>query len=575
MGLLTPPTPPVDMSTWRSLPQMEKVRPLILRWAEYGAESPLVVIWFYVIKLAAYIVGGLAIAAATPGIGGFGDIETWWTEPIVWQKIVIFTWLIELVGLGGSSGPLTFKFLPPVIGFLHWLRPGTIRQPPWPTRVPLTSGDSRTVVDVVGMAGVIGLMISLLVADGTGPVPPGSSVGLLPHGEVIALLVLVLLMGLRDKVSFIAGRADIYLITTAIFLFPYDQMMIGFKLALVAIWVGAGISKLTHHFPAVVQVMTSNAPFRPRWFKRMFYRDFPTDLRPSRFAFLLAHAGTFVEIPLALVMLFAGGGVVSAVAVTIMVIFHLNIISHVPLAVPNEWNVYMLFGAVLLFWEYADVSVLDLRDPWLIVLLLLGVVAPLVLGNIRPDLVSFAVAMRYYAGNWPMSAWCFRGDAMDRISPHVVKASGLVAEQLTTIYDADQAELMTYRMRAFRSMHFQGRALNSLLPRALDDVDAYNIVDGELFAGPVNGWNMGDGHMHNWQLLASIQKRCNFAPGELVLVYVESQPIHRMQCRYRLIDAATGEIETGLVDVRDLIQRQPWDDSPLPLTILGATAPVH
>ena len=167
------------------------------------------------------------------------------------------------------------------------------------------------------------------------------------------------------------------------------------------------------------------------------YRDPVNDLRPSRFAFLFAHSGTFVEIVVPLVMLFSHGGTVSFVAVTIIVIFHLHIISNVPLAVPNEWNVYMLAAAIFLFWSHADVSVTDLSNPLLIALLAFGVMGPVVLGNLRPDLVSFVIAMRYYAGTWPASLWCFRGESWRRLSEDVTKASGLADEQLERVYGED------------------------------------------------------------------------------------------------------------------------------------------
>ena len=46
-------------------------------------------------------------------------------------------------------------------------------------------------------------------------------------------------------------------------------------------------------------------------------------------------------------------------------------------------------------------------------------------------------------------------------------------------------------------MHSHGRALNGLLPRAVDDVEAYDVREGELIAGVVLGYNFGDGHFHN------------------------------------------------------------------------------
>jgi len=69
-------------------------------------------------------------------------------------------------------------------------------------------------------------------------------------------------------------------------------------------------------------------------------------------------------------------------------------------------------------------------------------------------------------------------------------------------------------------------------------------------------------------LLESVQKRCNFAPGELVVVMIESQPWGRKDIAYRIVDAATGTIESGRVKVDDIIDRQPWDETPLPVEIL-------
>lgn len=567
MGLLKAPAPPVDVATWKHDPHIRKIRPLAVRWAEHGAETPSFIIWFYIVKLAAYVAGGLAIIAATPGIGGLGELTSWWHEPIVYQKIIIFTCLVELLGLGSSTGPLCFKFTVPFAAFAHWVRPGTLRQPPWPRVVPFTRGDSRAVVDVLLYLGAVAVMVTMLVRGGDGPPPPGAEVGLMSRDLVVAFIALMLVLGLRDKVMFIAARPEIYILPTALFLFPYEQMMIGLQIALVAIWLGAGLSKFSHHFPAVVSVMTSNAPARPKAVKRLLYRDFPHDLRPSKAAFVWAHAGTVVEIVAPFVLLFTGQGTLALLTVVLMVIFHLNILSHVPLAVPNEWNVFMIAGVVFLFWTHGDVAVTDINDPLMIALLVLTLVVPVVLGSVRPDLVSFALAMRYYAGNWPASLWCFKGDAIDRMSPNIKKAAPMVNEQLATMYDEQFSYITNFRFRAWRSMHPQGRALNGLLQRALADVDGYYVVDGELIGSALNGWNMGDGHMHNEQLLAAVQARCGFAPEELVVVMMESQPIHRASQDYRIVDAALGELEHGRVRVADVLDRQPWDENVLPVEV--------
>jgi len=54
------------------------------------------------------------------------------------------------------------------------------------------------------------------------------------------------------------------------------------------------------------------------------------------------------------------------------------------------------------------------------------------------------------------------------------------------------------------------------------------------------GWSFGDGHLHDERLLRSVQERCPFEPGELIHIFVESQPLHRQAVEYRITDAATG-----------------------------------
>ena len=81
-------------------------------------------------------------------------------------------------------------------------------------------------------------------------------------------------------------------------------------------------------------------------------------------------------------------------------------------------------------------------------------------------------------------------------------------------------------------------------------------LDGELIGSSFNGWNMGDGHMHNMQLLESVQKRCRFAPGELIVVMIESQPIHRKDVAYRIVDAALGTIGMGRINVEQWVFRR-------------------
>jgi hypothetical protein len=347
-----------------------------------------------------------------------------------------------------------------------------------------------------------------------------------------------------------------------------DQVVAA-KLVMVAIWWGAATSKLNRHFPYVVAAMMSNSPvWRRKEIKRKFHRDFPDDLRPSRISTLMAHAGTVVEFGAPLFLLLGDGGIVTKVAAVVMICFHLNIIVSVPMGVPLEWNVFMILGILTLFVAQAGAHPNDLVHPLPVIALMAVVVGTVVLGNLFPGKVSFLPAMRYYAGNWDTSLWCFRGAAIDKMDANLVKASLMPHQQLEKIYGAEQVALTMHLGYAFRACHTHGRALFTLVPRACGTGhEEYFVIDGEMVAGTALGWNFGDGHLHDEQLIDALQKRCHFEPGEVRVVLLQAQPFHKSTQAYRLVDAATGELERGYVEVKDLVSRQPTDhDVPVHVT---------
>src|SRR4029078_12795645 len=101
--------------------------------------------------------------------------------------------------------------------------------------------------------------------------------------------------------------------------------------------------------------------------------------------------------------------------------------------------------------------------------------------------------------NWATSQWLFRteGNPEAKLDDGLTKPAALVFDQLAGLYDPEMAEMMLTKGLAFRSMHSHGRALNGLLPRAVDDIEQYTAREGELLAGLAVGWNFGDGHFHN------------------------------------------------------------------------------
>ena len=554
MGLLDPAPPPFAVEEWKRLSHLERIKPLAQDWALNGFGTPVAVYFLYIVKILVYAGLGLLLVTATSDtVGGLGEIGDWWTQPVVFEKAVAWTMLWEVLGLGAGSLPLTLRFSPMIGGVLYWLRPGTTRLPPWPQRVPLTRGTTRTLLDVVLYAGLLAALLNLVLAGA-----PDAHLDPVAVGAALALLAA---LGLRDKVPFLAARAEVYGNLMIIFLFPVTNLVIAAQLVFVCIWWGAASSKLNRHFPFVVTVMISNTPWnKSRKAKSRLYTDHPENLLPSRVGQLSAHIGTVIEFTLPFLLLVTSGGVVGTIAVAGMILFHVHIFSTFPLAVPLEWNVFMIFGLLFLFGHYGDVPWSSLEDPLLLVILAVTCVGLPLLGNFRPDLVSFLPSMRYYAGNWATSQWLFRRDtgAEHRLDRDLVKAAPIVTEQLSRFYDPEMIEVLVYKGLAFRSMHSHGRALNGLALRAVDDVDAYDVREGELVAGVVLGYNFGDGHFHDHRLLEAVQERCRFAPGELRVVTLESQPAHVPRQRYRIYDAADGLVEEGWVDVREMVTRQPW-----------------
>ncbi len=573
MSFFAPAEPPFELEEWKGKPHLARIKPLVQDWGENGFGSPTAVYLLYALKLVIYAGGALLAISTTPGLGGIGDLGEWWTEPIVFQKFALWTLLWEILGLGAGSMPLSFRFVPPIGGPLYWLRPGTVRLPPWPDRVPFTRGTRRTWLDAGLYAGVLLAGLYLLFAAGAGSSPVGLSggnaadvvaipAGRLPTEGIALLLGLLALLGLRDKVSFLGARPEIYATMLAVGLFSPDQWIVAWQFTFLFIWWGAASSKLNRHFPFVVSVMISNAPLvGPKALKRRLWRDYPEDMRPSRLSAALAHFGTVQEFGWPLLLITVDNDVVRTIAIVGMILFHLNITSMFPLAVPLEWNVFMIFGLLFLFGHYGDVPLSTLDEPLLIGLIAIVCVGLPVLGNFRPDKISFLPSMRYYAGNWATTQWLFRkgSGAEAKLDTHIVKSAALVSEQVTRLYeDPELTNFLLNKGLAFRSMHSHGRALNALLPHAVEDVEAYDAREGELVSNVVNGWNFGDGHFHGRQLLEAVQERCGFAPGEVRVIELESEAAGSGRQRYRIHDAATGLLEEGSVAVADMVERQPW-----------------
>jgi Transmembrane protein of unknown function (DUF3556) len=577
MGLLTGNPPPVDPATLTRTPYRERIQTLTQHWVDYGAGLPKFIMLLYVAKMALFALGGVLVSTFTSDLNPLHP-AAWWNEPIVYQKLVIWIVLVEVLGIGGAWGPLTGHFRPMTGGIRYWARPNTVRLPPWAERVPLTRGDTRTKLDV-------GLYLALLAALAVALALPGAhdssltdavgpNKGLVSPASIIPIIALLVVLGLRDKTIFLAARGEQWLPALVFFaFFPFVDMIVAAKLLIVLVWFAAGISKLNRHFETVIPPMVSNTPWLPfKGVKRKHYANFPDDLRPSKGAKRLSHIGGAIgELIPPWILLFSHNPTVTAIAAIFMMCYHVFITSTFPLAVPLEWNLMFIYIIAFLFLGYPAYDGYGLADmdPVLLALTVVGLLFFPILGELRPDRVSFLPSLRQYSGNWATSMWAFAPGAEAKLDEHSGAPVPVQKRQLSEMYDPGTADVMLHQYLCWRAMHSQGRGLNSVMLKQLGpDLDVYDLREGELMCSAVLGWNFGDGHLHGETLIRAIQRRCRFAPGEFIVVYAESEPLGNGRQEYWVMDAAVGVVERGSWAVKDAVGEQPWlPNGPIPMQV--------
>jgi hypothetical protein len=239
--------------------------------------------------------------------------------------------------------------------------------------------------------------------------------------------------------------------------------------------------------------------------------------------------------------------------------FHGFIALNNPSGMPIEWNILMIYGGTFLFGVHPEASPLAvLQLPGLVAFFVIFLFAMQCFGNFVPARVSFLLSMRYYAGNWAYNIWLLRKGSTHKLAK-LTKAAGTMRQQLEKLLpDPTQVEMALSLSLAHRFMHLEGRPLLEALPRAIDDIDDYEWIDGEVFAGMVLGWNFGDGHLNNEQLLEAVQAQCGFEPGELRVLMVESQPLFGRSMKWRIVDAASGVLERGETRIAPMREVPPW-----------------
>ena len=104
MGFMTGNFPPVDPATFMDKPYQERLKTLTRHWVEYGFGSPKVIMVMYLLKLVFfYALGGVLVATLTSHLNPL-DPSAWFFQPVFYEKAVLWTVLLECLGIRGLVG---------------------------------------------------------------------------------------------------------------------------------------------------------------------------------------------------------------------------------------------------------------------------------------------------------------------------------------------------------------------------------------------------------------------------------------------------------------------------------------
>ena len=548
----TPDLPPYDPERVVNAPFPERVRLVCQTWADSSPNRPSVMALYwgkYFFVLIGIWAFWCSFNADYPGFLNVGD---WAFTNEAFKKAMVWSMCWELFGFGCGWGPMNARFDKWFGGYRHFARVGTIKLPLF-RGAPLVGGDTRNWLDVGLYVLNQVLLLRVLISPEVTP------------DLLLPCFLLVAINGMLDKTLFLVARSEHYWVVMGAMTFAAanDLWISGAKLTWSFIWIWAAVSKWNAHFPSVIQFMMNNGPFFPGFLKKSLFTNFPDDLRPSRFAEGMAFFGHLSEFGIPILLLIAhytGNELMLLGCCVLFTGFHGFIGLNNPNGMPVEWNILMIYGGWFLFWFHPEAAILDMAQmPLLFGLMLFSLVAVPLFGNFVPSRVSFLPSMRYYAGNWAYNVWLFKKNgSMDKLGK-LKKTSGTVNEQLAEIIE-DPTELKFAKAMMFvsRFMHFQGRPLFEALPVAVDDIENYDWLEGEVLGGTILGWNFGDGHLNGHQMLRAIQPICGFEEGEVRVISVESQPLFGPTIHWRVFDAVDGQIAEGKTKMADYKEHQPW-----------------
>ena len=107
----------------------QKVKSASRAWAIQGYGAPKTVYIFYVVKVFLFLLGALFLCSIADGWVTTRALHDNLLDLESFKRVLLYSMMFELLGLGCGSGPLTARYVPPIAACLHFGRPGTVKLP--------------------------------------------------------------------------------------------------------------------------------------------------------------------------------------------------------------------------------------------------------------------------------------------------------------------------------------------------------------------------------------------------------------------------------------------------------------
>mmetsp|Transcript_7470 Transcript_7470/g.13440 ORF Transcript_7470/g.13440 Transcript_7470/m.13440 type:complete len:664 (+) Transcript_7470:75-2066(+) len=483
------------------------------------------------------------------------------------QKLMIFWYLWEALGLGVIHGPMHAKFKPPFQDWWYRFTPGTLKYPA-PFLPKISFFEKRNFLDVlVETVITYGLIFYLLTKPS------------ISHTDIWPLFACSVYEFLFDYGQHLHTYATQTMHVFACMCFPLDQgQVVGIQVFLTFFYACSGYCKIgpCFKFLNVANLMTAKymtgAPWSKLYRKLMFVNaepekevdaDYNLTCSASIFSFLCAILETLGPA----LCLVSGNDSCVLAGLFFFLCMHLYIISTLIVDV-FTWNcvdaVYyvVIFGILNTGFEWAALATMSpYLKTWLGAHALYAIY-----GNFVPSHVPYIVAHRHAAGNFSQGMLFIKFEALGKFfgfaaqSAHPGLPGALDATNEIGMKWFGQWLAVHALVAYFWLWNMPSRMLVPVMQSFLNSqgkkYNEYVMIHSVLLFDALCAHVRFDG-LSGLQMVEVLGKRCSFEPGDCTLCWVgafQAFPIQGLTdatAKWKIVDSSSGVLKEGLFSISD------------------------